>query len=281
MATKKAAKEVFSNKGVSMEQLLEAGAHFGHMVRRWNPKMRKFIWQARGGVHIFDLEKTENSIRDAASYLEKMAAEGKRIVFVGTKRQAKDLVREAAIKAGVGHVTERWLGGMLTNWGQMKARIDRLNGLKADRESGRLNKYIKKERLLLDREIEKLERFFGGLSESKSTPDVLFVVDTHKEKVAVREAKNRKIKVVGIVDSNADPDFVDYPIPMNDDAVGAIKLVVDALADAVAVGRKQFKDKMVVEKKPEAMRVVSNVRKEEPKKEVTKETIKTAKKEAK
>ena len=236
MATKK--KTEVKVAGVTMELLLEAGAHFGHQVRRWNPKMKKFIWQARGGVHIFDLEKTVDSINKAVEALAQMAADGKKIMLVGTKPQAKVLVREAADKLGLGFVTERWLGGTLTNWSQMKSRLDRLNRLKADKEAGKLNKYVKKERLLLDREMEKLTRFFGGLNNLKGIPDVLVVIDTHKERVAVREAKARGLIVIGIVDSNADPDMVDFPIPMNDDAVGAIKLVVDALVGAVERGKK-------------------------------------------
>lgn len=252
MATKKA-KEV-EVAGVTMEQLLEVGAHFGHQVRRWNPKMKKFIWQAKGGVHIFDLEKTVNCLNAAEETLTKMAAEGKRIVFVGTKRQAKELVKEAALAVGAGYITERWLGGTITNWTQMKSRLDRLNKLKADRESGKLNVYIKKERVLIDREIDKLERFFGGIANFKSIPEVLVVIDTHKEKVAVAEARARKITIIGITDSNADPELIDYPIPMNDDAVGAVKLVVDALASAYGKGKMMAdKEKQKLEEKKEVV----------------------------
>jgi len=246
MATKKKAVE----KKVSMESLLETGAHFGHMVRRWNPKMEEYIWQAKDGVHIFDLEKTVMAIEAASEFLTKMASQGKRIVIVGTKRQAEETVKEVVAKLpGVGMVTERWLGGTITNWDQMKTRIDRLNKLKSDRESGKLEKYIKKERLLLDREIDKLERFYGGIAGLTAAPEVLIVIDTHKERVAVREANNRGVPVVGIVDSNANPEIITYPIPMNDDAMMAVKLVIEALGLAIDKGLLMIKRENVEVKK--------------------------------
>ncbi len=224
-----------------MEQLLESGAHFGHTVKRWNPKMKRFVWQERGGVHIFDLEKTAKQLELAEQKLREFAAVGKRMVMVGTKRQARDAVLEAAQRIGIARVTERWLGGTITNWGQIKSRLNRLAKLKDDRDTGKLSKYVKKERVLFDKEIEKLERFFGGISSLKDFPEVAIIVDTHKEKVAVREAKARGVFVIGVVDTNADPDLVDLPIPMNDDSIAAIKLVVDRLALAIEEGKKAEK----------------------------------------
>jgi small subunit ribosomal protein S2 len=189
-------------------------------------------------VHIFDLEKTVQAVSEAVEFLGKAVGEGKRIVIVGTKRQAKEVVRAVGSGLNVGIVTERWLGGTITNWNQIKSRIDRLAKLKSDKLSGKLDRYTKKERLLLDREIEKLERFYGGLAKLSGAPEVLVVIDTHKERVAVREARNRKITVIGVVDSNANPDLIDYPIPMNDDSAGAIEMVIGALGEAIAKGNK-------------------------------------------
>lgn len=239
MATKKVSKKM--EMGVTMEQLLEAGAHFGHQVRRWNPRMKKFIWQARGGVHIFDLEKSVEYLNKASEALAKYVGEGKKVLVVGTKPQAKAQVREMAEKLGLGYVSERWLGGTLSNWTQIKSRLDRMNKLKLDREAGKFAKYVKKERLLLDREIDKLSRFFGGLNVMKGLPEVIVIIDTHKEKVAVREAKGKGIKIIGIVDTNSDPEGIDFPIPMNDDSAAAIKIVLDALAMSVEKAKKVIK----------------------------------------
>lgn len=234
MASKKQTEE----KKVTMEALLEAGAHFGHQVRRWNPKMERFIWQAKDGVHIFDLEKTVKAVEEASEFLVKAVSEGKRIVLVGTKRQAKEIIKKVGGDLGVGVVSERWLGGTITNWNQIKSRIDRLVKLKSDKLSGKLDRYTKKERLLFDREVEKLERFYGGLIHLVGAPEVLVVVDINKERVAVREARKGNVKVVGVVDSNTNPDLIDYPIPMNDDSVGAIEMVIGALGTAIEKGNK-------------------------------------------
>ncbi len=229
------------NFSVSLESLLEAGAHFGHAVRRWNPRMRQFIWAQRDGVHIFDLAKTAQQLEKACNFLYESAASGKTILVVGTKRQAKDLVKEGALKAGVPFASERWLGGMISNWRQIEKQVHKLTDLKAKKEKGELAKYTKKEQLLLDREIEKLERFFGGLVALKEVPQVVLIVDTHKERVAVREARGAKATIVGVIDSNADPDLVDYPIPANDDAVHSLELIVGKLMEAIAAGREAFK----------------------------------------
>ena len=231
---------------ISPEILFEAGAHFGHIARRWNPKMEKFLFGKRGGIHIFDLEKTETEIKRAAKVLNQAMAEGKRIVLVGTKRQSKALVREEATRIGVGHVTERWLGGTITNWEQIKTRIDRLNRLKKGREAGNFKGYTKKERLLIDREIAKLERFFGGLADLGGAPELMVVFDIKKDKIAAKEAQSRGIKVIGIVDSNADPDLADYPIPMNDDATAAVELVARYLIQEIEKGKKKGGKKTTV-----------------------------------
>lgn len=226
---------------VSLEELLESGAHFGHIVRRWNPKMRNFIWMSRDGVHIFDLAKTAEALVEACTAMAKAVAEGKRVLFVGTKRQAQDIVKKAAIEAGVPYITERWLGGTITNWNMVKARIAHLKDLREKREKGEFKSHTKKERVLIDREIDKLTRFFGGIESLTDVPEVIFVVDTHKERVAMREAASRKITVIGITDSNANPDLVAYPIPANDDAIKSVSLIVDKMVEAVKEGKKASK----------------------------------------
>lgn len=245
MATKAKTKSAAITKEprVSAEALFEAGAHFGHTAKRWNPKMAKYLWGKKAGVHIFDLEKTVAKIDEACEALTRLASEGKNIVFVGTKRQAKEVVEAVARENKLGYVSERWLGGIITNWKQVKGRIDKLADLKKKREAGELRKYTKKEQILFDREIAKLERFLGGLSTLSNVPDVLVVVDTHKERSAVREARSRGLTIVGIVDSNADPDKIDYVVPMNDDATKAVELVVRLFGEAIAQGKlKQTKE---------------------------------------
>lgn len=213
---------------VDLKNLLEAGSHFGHLARRWNPAMAKYIYGERDGVHIFDLVKTKEGLEAAVEFVK-----GKRILFVGTKRQAKEIVLAAAKKTGMPYVVERWLGGMLTNFSQMRKSVLRMKDLKDKKEKGELKKYTKKEQLLLDREIAKLERFFGGLADLEAMPDAMFVVDTHKEEVAVREAIKMGVPVVGMVDTNGNPTGIEYVIPVNDDAVKSIELLVEAIAGAI------------------------------------------------
>jgi small subunit ribosomal protein S2 len=231
-----------SSYEVNLNDLLEAGSHFGHQVRRWNPKMKPFIYTSRDNVHIFDLAKTAEKLVEACKFVEDFAAKGKIMLFVGTKRQAKAIIKEEAQVAGAPFVSERWLGGTLTNWGQIKKSIDRLLEMRAKREKGEYEKYTKKENVLLNREINRLERFFGGLSKLKQTPDALFVVDTHREIVAVTEARQIGIPIVGIVDTNSDPDLVDQIVPANDDAVRSIKYIVSSISKAYAEG-KQLREK--------------------------------------
>ncbi len=221
---------------VDLKDLLEAGAHFGHQARRWNPKMQKYIFTTRDGVHIFDLAQTAEQLKLAMEFVLNLVKEGKEVIFLGGKRQAQAIVKEEALRVGAPYVTERWLGGRLTNWEMMEGRIKKLKDLKSKRAAGELNHYTKRELVLVDREIAKLERFFGGLVNLTKLPDALFIVDTHRENPAVKEANKHledAIKEYG----NADPTLADYPIPINDDAVRAIKLAVTKVADAYAQGK--------------------------------------------
>jgi len=222
---------------VSLEDLLESGAHFGHQTKRWNPKMEEYIYGSENGVHIFDLTKTKPLLEAALEFLTKSAKEGKVILILGTKKQIKDKVAEVANDAGVPFVSERWLGGTISNFGQMKKSLKKLEEMKLNMASGAYNKFTKKERLLIDREITRLERFFGGVTTLTNVPDVLFVIDTKHEAGAVYEANAKHVPVVGIVDSNADPDLVTYPIPMNDDASKALEYVLKLVGEAIKEGK--------------------------------------------
>lgn len=233
---------------VSLKELLDAGAHFGHQSRRWNPKIREYIYTAEDGSHIFDLPKTKEKLEEAIDFIVKASSEGKIILFVGTKKQAKEKVEEVAKETGMPFVTERWLGGTLTNFDQIRNSIKKLADMKKKKEEGEYKKYTKKERVLIDREIDRLERFFGGMSGINEKPDILIVVDTKKEAGTVKEAAKEGVEVVGIVDSNSDPTLVDYPIPMNDDATKAIDYVLDLFAKAIMEGKKKVKK---TTKKPE------------------------------
>lgn len=228
---------------VSLKDLLEAGCHFGHQSRRWNPKMKPYLFDVREGVHIFDLVKTKQGLEAAMEYLYQAAVEGKRIVFLGTKRQARAIVTEAAKKAGIPYVSRRWIGGAITNWEQIYRNISKLQEMIEKRVAGEYKKYTKKEQLLLDRQIARLERFYGGLKDLDQPPEVLFVVDVKKEEVAVKEARKRQVPVVATVDSDSDPDWAQVIIPSNDDAVGAIRLLVNKAAEAVAAGKQVWQKK--------------------------------------
>ena len=229
---------------ISLKELLEAGCHFGHQARRWNPKMKKYLYISRGGVHIFDLVKTRDGLLEAMKYVEQLVRDGGEIVLIGTKRQAQSIVKQTAIRLGVSYVTNRWMGGFFTNYDQVHKSVKKLIDLKQQRAVGKFEKYTKKERLLIDRKIAKLEKFFGGLTMLEELPKAIFVVDTHKEKSAVMEAKKVGVKVIGMVDSNADPDLVDIVIPVNDDAVSSIQLVVSKIAEAIEAGKKKQKSKI-------------------------------------
>jgi small subunit ribosomal protein S2 len=222
---------------IDLKELLEAGCHFGHQSRRWNPKMAPYIYTTRDGVSIFDLAITAEKLADAMTMVREMVSEGKVVVFVGTKRQAQEIVREEATKVGAPFVAVRWLGGTLTNWEEISKRIKRFLDMKDKREKGDYKAYTKKEQVLIDKEISKLERFLGGISNLSKTPDALFIVDTHKESVVMHEALVKGVPVIGMVDSNADPDNVAKVIPANDDAVRSIKLIVSKMAQAYADGK--------------------------------------------
>ena len=237
---------------VSMKQLLEAGVHFGHQTRRWNPKMAEFIYMERNGIYIIDLQKTVKKLEESYDFVRDLSAKGENILFVGTKKQAQDAVREEAMRVGQYYVNARWLGGMLTNFKTMRTRIDRLAQLRKMQEDGTFDMLPKKEVIKLTNEIDKLEKYLGGVKEMKKLPGALFVVDPRKEHNAIAEARKLHIPIIAIVDTNCDPDEIDYVIPGNDDAIRAIRLISSAMASAVQEGR-QGQDAPVVETRaPEA-----------------------------
>ena len=223
---------------VAMKQLLEAGVHFGHQTRRWDPKMAEYIFQARNGIHIIDLQKTSKKIDEAYAFLKEQAEEGKTVLFVGTKKQAQDCMKEAAEKCGMYYVNQRWLGGMLTNFATIEKRIERLNELEKMQEDGTFDVLPKKEVILLKKEMDKLEKNLGGIKNMKEMPGVLFIVDPKKERNAILEARKLNIPTVGLIDTNCNPEDVDYVIPGNDDAIRAVKLIADTMANAIIEGRQ-------------------------------------------
>ena len=232
---------------VSMKQLLEAGVHFGHQTRRWNPKMAPYIFTERNGIYIIDLQKTVRKLEDAYNYVRDLSADNGTLLFVGTKKQAQDSIREEATRAGMPFVNARWLGGMLTNFKTIQNRIKRLQQLKQMKEDGTFDLLTKKEAAKLDLEIEKLEKFLGGITGMKKIPDAMFIVDPRKERIAVAEAHKLGIPIIAIVDTNCDPDEIDYVIPGNDDAIRAVRLISGAMADAVIEGRQGVQDTDVEE----------------------------------
>ena len=223
---------------VAMKQLLEAGVHFGHQTRRWDPKMAEYIFQARNGIHIIDLQKTSKKIDEAYAFLKEQVEEGKTVLFVGTKKQAQECVKEAAEKSGMYYVDQRWLGGMLTNFDTIRTRVQRLKDLEKMQEDGTFEVLPKKEVILLKKEMEKLERNLGGIKNMEEIPGVIFLVDPKKEHIAVLEAKKLGIPIIGLVDTNCNPEEVDYAIPGNDDAIRAVKLITDVMANAIIEGRQ-------------------------------------------
>ena len=223
---------------VAMKQLLEAGVHFGHQTRRWDPKMAEYIFQARNGIHIIDLQKTSKKLDEAYAFIKEQVEEGKSVLFVGTKKQAQECMKEAAINCGMYYVDQRWLGGMLTNFDTIKTRIARLKSLEEMEANGTFDVLPKKEVIGLKKEMEKLENNLGGIKNMETLPGVLFIVDPKKERIAILEAKKLNIPVVGLVDTNCSPEDVDYPIPGNDDAIRAVKLIADTMANAVVEGKQ-------------------------------------------
>ena len=223
---------------VAMKQLLEAGVHFGHQTRRWDPKMAEYIFQARNGIHIIDLQKTSKKLDEAYSFLKEQVEDGKTVLFVGTKKQAQDCIKEATLKCGMFYVNQRWLGGMLTNFDTIKKRIQRLKDLEAMEQDGTFEVLPKKEVILLKKEMDKLERNLGGIKDMEELPGVIFLVDPKKERIAILEANKLNIPVIGLVDTNCNPEELDYPIPGNDDAIRAVKLIADVMANAVIEGKQ-------------------------------------------
>ncbi len=272
---------------VAMKQLLEAGVHFGHQTRRWDPKMAEYIFQARNGIHIIDLQKTSKKLDEAYKFVKEQSEEGKTILFVGTKKQAQECIKEAAQKCSMYYVDQRWLGGMLTNFDTIQGRIKRLRELETMAEDGTFEVLPKKEVIGLRKEMDKLEKNLGGIKEMNEIPGVLFVVDPKKEHIAVLEAHKLGIPVVGLVDTNCNPEEVDYAIPGNDDAIRAVKLIADVMANAVIEGRQGEDGEMstveaemeesVVDEEPESMEEVVETA-EEPVVEEVKEVKKAAKK---
>ena len=223
---------------VAMKQLLEAGVHFGHQTKRWDPKMAEYIYQARNGIHIIDLQKTSKKIDEAYAFMKEVAEEGKDILFVGTKKQAQECVKEAAEKSGMFYVDQRWLGGMLTNFKTIRKRISRLNKLEEMEQDGTFDVLPKKEVAALRNEMEKLEKNLGGIKNMTKMPGAMFVVDPKNERIAILEARKLNIPIIGLVDTNCNPEDVDYPIPGNDDAIRAVKLITDVMANAIIEGRQ-------------------------------------------
>ena len=223
---------------VAMKQLLEAGVHFGHQTRRWDPKMAEYIFQARNGIHIIDLQKTSKKLDEAYAFVKEQAEEGKDILFVGTKKQAQECMKEAALKCNMFYVDQRWLGGMLTNFETIRARVERLKKLEEMANDGTFDMLPKKEVIGLKKEMEKLEKNLGGIKDMTKLPGVLFIVYPKKERIAILEARKLHIPVVGLIDTNCNPEDVDYPIPGNDDAIRAVKLIADVMANAVIEGRQ-------------------------------------------
>lgn len=248
---------------VSMKQLLEAGVHFGHQTRRWNPKMAPYIFTERNGIYIIDLQQTLSLIDDAYDFMRKVGESGAPVLFVGTKKQAQNAIADEAERCGMYYVNERWLGGMLTNHKTISKRIERLAEIRAMQEDGTINKYAKKEALKLIAEADKLEKFLGGIKDMKGMPGALFVVDPKKEKIAVKEARILGIPVVGIVDTNCDPDDVDYVIPANDDAIRAVKLIAGCMADAIIEAKQGESFQEAAEEVEEAVAEVEAEEEEE------------------
>ena len=227
---------------VNIKQMLDAGVHFGHQTQRWNPKMKPFVFTQRGGIHIIDLQKTAFKAQQAEEFVKAQAAKGKKIIFVGTKKQAVETIQAAAEKCDQFYVTKRWLGGTLTNFVTIKASIDRLKKIDQMRAKGELDFFSKKERAQIEKEYTRLSDYLNGIKDMKESPGIMFVVDINKEHIAVAEAKRLGIPVIGIADTNSDPETIDYPIPGNDDAIRSIKLFTNMVADAFIEGRKNYKE---------------------------------------
>ena len=259
-------------KKVDLTQLLEAGAHFGHLTRRWNPKMKPYIFMEKNGIHIIDLKKTQELLTVACDEISKIAADGKKVLFVGTKKQAKNIIETEAKRAGQNWVSERWLGGMLTNFSTIRKSVKRLNNIEKQETDGTFDKITKKERLILSREKEKLKKVLEGVETLTKLPGALFVVDVKKEDIAVKEANRLNIPVFAIVDTNCDPDPIDYVVPANDDAVKTIEIITRQIADSIIEGEAKLKEKKAEENaEKERLRKEKEAKREEKKKAEAKE----------
>ena len=232
---------------ISMKQLLEAGVHFGHQTRRWNPKMKKYIFVERNGIYIIDLQKTVRKLEEAYSFMKQVGEEGGKVLFVGTKKQAQDAIKEEAERSGNYYINQRWLGGTLTNFGTIQKRVNRLKQIERMEEDGTFEVLPKKEVVQLKKQHERLVKFLGGIRDMSSLPDVMFVVDPRKERIAVAEAIKLNIPIVGIVDTNCDPDEIDYVIPANDDAIRAVKLLTGKMADALLESKPEEEEETPAE----------------------------------
>jgi small subunit ribosomal protein S2 len=270
-------------KKVDLTQLIEAGAHFGHLTRRWNPKMKSYIFMEKNGIHIIDLKKTQTHLTESAEELSKLVADGKKVLFVGTKKQAKNVIETEAKRCGQNWVSERWLGGMLTNFATIRKSVKRLSNIEKQETDGTFDKITKKERLFLTREKDKLKKVLEGVETMGKLPGALFVVDIKKEDIAVQEAHRLNIPVFAIVDTNCDPDEVDYLIPANDDAVKTVEIITQYMADAVLEGDAQLKEKKAEEiaEKERVKKEKELVKKEELKKKSEAKAKKDAEEEVK
>lgn len=268
-------------KKVDLTQLIEAGAHFGHLTRRWNPKMKSYIFMEKNGIHIIDLKKTQKHLTESADELSKLVADGKKVLFVGTKKQAKNVIETEARRCGQNWVSERWLGGMLTNFATIRKSVKRLSNIEKQETDGTFEKITKKERLFLTREKDKLKKILEGVESMGKLPGALFIVDIKKESIAVQEAHRLNIPVFAIVDTNCDPDEVDYLIPANDDAVKTVEIITQHMADAVIEGDAKLKEKKAEEvaEKERVKKEKETERKEEAKKKSESKLKKEAKEE--
>jgi small subunit ribosomal protein S2 len=260
-----------SMSGIAMKQMLEAGLHFGHQTRRWNPKMKPYIFAPRNGIYIINLDKTMRLFKKAHDYLVEETSKGGYVLFVGTKRQAQTIIKEEASRCGMYYINHRWLGGTLTNFQTIKKGVDRLKSIEAMQEDGSINKFPKKEILLMEKERVKLERNIGGIKNMRSLPTAVFVIDPNKEQIAVKESNKLNIPVIALADTNCNPDGITHIIPGNDDAIRAIKLITSAIADGVLDGRSQFKEKDAVVEEMVAQAMAENSE-DVPEEENTKES---------
>lgn len=235
-------------------EMLKAGVHFGHQKSRWHPKMEQYIFGARNGVHIIDLEKTQERLEKALGYVKNLAAKGQIILFVGTKRQAREITKAAAVSCGMPYLVERWIGGLLTNFGEVKRRLKKYHDLKEQFATGEIEKYTKKEQVTMKKQLEKLDKYLIGLTTLDKMPDALYIADMRTEKTALAEAERTEVPTVAVCDTNVNPEQVDYAIPANDDAINSIKLIVDLVAEAVNEGRKEFEKKKLERAKEEPVK---------------------------